>query len=64
VCWLGRVASTKELWRLTVAGLSGNATASDCAERKMHRARLLASLFWRFDRAQTDSPAGSNVVIS
>lgn len=59
VAWMGRRTSAKELLRLTIAGLLGKATPAGHASRKLHQARLLASLCWRFHRATTDNPAAA-----
>lgn len=59
VRWLGRKASAKELLRHSMAWFSGKLSPPDRALWELHRARLLASLFWRFHRTSTDNPAGN-----
>jgi len=56
VRWLGRKSSAVELVRLTIALCSRQSSPTDRTAWEMHRARLLASLFWRFNRATTDRP--------
>lgn len=57
VRWLGRKASAKEYLRQTMAQLGHQPSPSDRAKKELHRARLLASLFWPFHRATSDNPS-------
>lgn len=57
VRWLGRKASAKELLHYTMTRFSHGLSAPDRAQWKLHGARLLASIFWRFHRPTTDNPA-------
>jgi hypothetical protein len=55
VRWLGRKASVKQFVRLLAAQFTRPLSAFDCAEKELLRARLLASLFWRFHHPTSDN---------
>lgn len=54
VRWSGRKECVKAILRLTMPTLLRRATREEKAERALYVERLLASIFWRFNRATSD----------
>jgi glycosyltransferase involved in cell wall biosynthesis len=59
VRWLGRKASVKQLARLHIAQLAHPLSEPDYAQKELLRARLIASIFWRFHHPTSDTPIQS-----